>query len=317
VVAAAMMGFVAFAVPLHAKTLPRLGLLGWTACDTALSSERGEWSFVLKGLAELGYRPQENIIIECRSANERFEQLKTAAAELARMSVDVIVASSNPAATEAVLATHKIPIISIQANLLGNSFSAPRGNITGIAEFNIELTGKRLEFLKEALPTLRRVGVLSFPAGFYRGDEARTRRAGEDLQTDLSFFRVKDPQGLAPAFADMKAQNVDAVFVLPSLMFASNASLIADLAIKYDLATMVPDYRMTKAGCLISYSSNADDLEHRLAYFVDRVLKGHSPEFIPSERPWKFVLSINLKTAKALGLSLPRGLLMMADEVVE
>jgi putative ABC transport system substrate-binding protein len=312
-----MMGFVVLAVPSHAKTMPRIGLLGWTACDTSLSSERGEWSFVLKGLAELGYRPEENIIIECRSANERFEQLESAATELARLSVDVIVANSNPAANAAVLATHTIPIISIQANLFGNSFSAPRGNITGVADFNIDLTGKRLEFLKEALPTLRRVAVLSYPVGFYRGDEARTRRAGEDLHADLIYFRVKDPQALASAFADMKAQNVDAVFVLPSLMFASNASLIADLAIKYGLATMVPDYRMTKAGCLISYSSNADDLEHRLAYFIDRVLKGDSPEFIPSERPWQFVLSINLKTAKALGLSLPRGLVMMADEMVE
>lgn len=312
-----MISFVVLAVPSHAKNMPRIGLLGWTACDTSLSSERGEWSILLKGLAELGYRPQENIIIECRSANERFEQLGSAALELARMPVDVIVAGSDPATNAAVHATHKIPVVSIQANLFGDSFSTPSVNVTGVADFSLDLTGKRFEFLKEALPALTHVAVLSYPTGFYRGYEARTRRAGEELGAGLTYFRVKDPQGLAAAFAEMKAQNVDAVFVLPGLMFTTNAAQIADLAIKYNLATMAPDQRMTKAGCLMSYSSNSGNIEHRLAYFIDRVLKGDSAEIMPAERPRQFVLSINLKTAKALGLSLPRGLLMTADEVVE
>jgi putative tryptophan/tyrosine transport system substrate-binding protein len=159
--------------------------------------------------------------------------------------------------------------------------------------------------------------VLSNPVGFYRGDEARAKRAGEELATELIFFRVKEPEGLAGAFAQMKAQNADAVFILPDLMFAANASRIAELALKYDLATMAWDYRMTGAGCLMSYSSNGAELEQRLASFVDRILKGAQAGDLPTEKPSSFVLSINLRTAGALGITLPRDLLMMANGVVE
>jgi putative ABC transport system substrate-binding protein len=312
-----MMGFVALANASSAKPIPRIGFLGWTPCADALASAHGEWAFVLKGLADFGYRPGDNVTIECRSANGRFDQFGAAANELVRKPVDIIIANSDPAANAAGFATHMIPIVAIQATLFGSSYGAPGGNMTGITDFNLELAGKRLEFLKDAIPTLRKIAVLSNPVGFYEADEAHTRRAGQELTTGLIFFRVKDAQALAETFAEMKAQNVDAVFVLPSLMFSTKAEQIADLAIKHDLATMVPDQRMTKAGCLMSYSSKADDAEQRLAFFVDHILKGTSPAVIPTERPSSFVLSINLRTARALGITLPRSVLMMADEVVE
>jgi ABC-type uncharacterized transport system substrate-binding protein len=312
-----MTGLLALAGAAFAKTVPRIGFLGWTPCETSLTSPQGEWTFILKGLAELGYRPQDNVTIECRSANGHFEQFGSAASELASIPVDIIVAGSNSAISAAALATHTIPIIGVQQSLWGNSFSAPLGNITGIVDLSHEVTGKRLELLKQTIPTIRRVAVLSNPVGFYRGDEALTKRAGEELATELIFFRVKESDTLAEAFAQMKAQNADAVFILPDLMFAANASRIAELALKYDLATMAWDYRMTEAGCLMSYSSNRAELEQRLASFVDRVLKGAQAGDLPTEKPSSFVLSINLRTAGALGITLPRDLLMMANGVVE
>lgn len=311
-----MASLLAFAAAALAKPMPRIGLLGWTSCDTSMA-QNGEWAFLLKGLAEFGYRPQDNVAIDCRSANGKFEQFKPSARELAEIPVDIIVANSDPATQAASLATHAIPIIGLQAAIYGNSFAAPEINITGIVEFNIELTGKRLEILKEAIPSLKHIAVLSNSVGFYRDHEARINRAGQELQTGLTFFRVKEADALDEVFAEMKAENVDAVFVLPSLMFAANASRIADLASKNGLATMVWDDRLTKAGCLMSYSAKVDDMEQRLAYFVDRILKGRKAGVIPIERPSRFVLAINLRTAGALGLSLPRSLLMMADEVVE
>jgi ABC-type uncharacterized transport system substrate-binding protein len=312
-----MTGLLVLAGAAFAKTVPRIGFLGWTPCGASFASAQGEWTFILRGLAEYGYRPQDDLTIECRSANEHFEQFGSAASELANIPVDIIVAGSDSAISAADLATHTIPIISIQSSLFGNSFSAPLGNITGIVDLSLELTGKRLEFLKEAIPTIRRVAVLSNPVGFYRGDEGRSRRAGEELDTDLIFFRVKEPDALAEAFTQMKTQNADALFILPDLMFAANASRIAELALKYDLATMAWDSRMTEAGCLMSYSSNSAELERRLAFFVDRILKGARAGDLPTEKPSSFVLSINLRTAGALGITLPRDLLMMANGVVE
>jgi putative ABC transport system substrate-binding protein len=315
--AVALTGLIALAGAPLAKSVPRIGFLGWTPCGASFASAQGEWTFILKGLAEHGYRPQDNVTIECRSANGNFEQFGSAASELANIPVDIIVAGSDSAISAAALATHTIPIISIQSNLFGNSFSAPMGNITGIVDLSLELTSKRLELLKKAIPTIRRVAVLSNPVGFYRGDEALARRAGGELDTELIFFRVKEPDALAGAFAQMKAQNVDGVFILPDLMFAANASRIAELALKYDLATMAWDHRMTEAGCLMSYSSNSAELERRLASFVDRILKGAQAGDLPVEKPSSFVLSINLRTAGALGITLPRDLLMMANEVLE
>jgi putative ABC transport system substrate-binding protein len=316
-VAVAIAGLLALAGAAYAKSVPRIGLIGWTPCETSLTSPQGEWSFFLKGLAKFGYRPQDNITIECRSANGRIEQFGPAANELVKIPVDIIVGNSDLAVWAAFNATHTIPVVGIHSFLFGNSYSQPLGNTTGIGNISLELTGKRLEFLKKAVPAIRKLAVLSDPVGFYRADEMRIKRAGGELDTELIFFRVKEPDGLAGAFAQMKAQNADAVFVLPDLMFAENASQIADLSIKYDLATMAADQRMAESGCLMSYSSKAAEIEQRLASFVDRILKGAEAGNLPFERPNSFVLSINLRTAGALGINLPRDLLMMANEVVE
>jgi putative tryptophan/tyrosine transport system substrate-binding protein len=312
-----MTGLLVLAGAPHAKILPRIGFLGWTPCETSMASAQGEWSFVLKGLAEYGYRPHDNITIVCRSANGRIEQFGPAASELAKIPVDIIVGNSDMAVAAAGQATHTIPVIGIHTFMFGNSYSAPYGNITGIGNISLELSGKRLELLKRAVPQIRRLAVLSNPVGFYRADEMRIKRAGQELETELIFFRVKESNGLAEVFAQMKAQNVDAVFILPDLMFAGNAPQIADLALKYDLATMAADEGMAEAGCLMSYSSKTAELEQRLASFADRILKGANAGNLPFEKPNNFVLSINLRTAGALGITLPRDLLMMANEVVE
>jgi putative ABC transport system substrate-binding protein len=189
--------------------------------------------------------------------------------------------------------------------------------MTGVDNFLSELTGKRLELLKEATPTIQKIGVLSNPNGIYKGYEARTKRAAQELQLELGFFRVAQPAALEETFELMKVQHVDAVFVLPDLMFAAQAAHIADLAIKHGLPSMAWDSRLTESGFLLAYSSRLGEQEQRLAFYVDRILKGASPELMPMEQPASYSLSINLRTARVLGLTLPDTLLMLSDEVVE
>ena len=297
--------------------IPLIGLLSWWPCDPV-----DENSSFRNGLRDLGYKSGENIRIECRSANRQGDQLPLAAAELAGLDVDVIVSFSEPVARAAYKATDKIPIVSIfsgnpVASGMARSLSQPGGNVTGVSYYATELTGKRLDLLNEAMPELTTVEVLANPAVSYLPFEDDTKRAAEKLGLKVRIHNISKPSDLDSAFSTMSANNAQAVFVLPDLMLADEASHIAALALEHKLPTMAWGFWYVNVGCLMAYSTWYPDHDYRLAFYVDRVLKGATPGDLPIEQPTKYILSINLKTAAELGLDLPQTLLLGADNFIE
>jgi putative ABC transport system substrate-binding protein len=261
-------------------------------------------------------------MIECRNAGGTYDGLPAVAAELVGLGVDVIVAGSHPVAAVAHDATDTIPIVSIVsgdpvAAGLARSLAKPGGNLTGVSYYATELTAKRLEFLKEMIPKITRVDVLTNPATSDLPFEEDTKRAGSRLGVAVRIHQVSKPADLAGAFSAMKAENAQAVFVLPDMMLSYEAGRIAALALEHRLPTMAWGLWFTRAGCLMAYSAKYGYLVYRLAYYVDRILKGAKPGDLPIEQPMTFDLSINLKTAKALGLEVPQTLLLLADEIIE
>ena len=200
---------------------------------------------------------------------------------------------------------------------LARSIAKPGGNLTGVSYYATELTAKRLELLKEMIPGIAAVDVLANPVVSYLPFEEDTKKAAGRLGVALRIHPVSELAELASAFTEMTAKNAQAVFVLPDLMFANEARRIAALALEHRLPTMAWGTWFTPAGCLMAYSARYDVLAHRLASYVDRILKGAKPGDLPIEQPMTFQLSINLKTAEALGLEVPQTLLMRADKLIE
>ncbi len=297
---------------------PRIGYLAFWPCETPSSAG----SDFLRGLADLGYKLGETVMIECRSAELLLSGLDTAAAALVELQVDVIVSGSEPAARAAYGATKTIPIVSIYSGNpiaagMARSLAEPGGNATGVSYYATELTGKRLDLLKQAVPELTRVDVLSNPAVSYFPFEEDTKRAAERLGIAVRVHHVLEPTDIDKAFTVMKAEHAQAVFVLPDLMLSGEGSRIAALALEQRLPTMTWGYWYANQGCLLAYSAWYPDLDYRLAFYVDRILKGAKPGDLPIEQPTKYVLSINLKTAETLGLKLPQTLLLQADNFIE
>ncbi len=301
-----------------ATRIRKIGLLSWSSCKNSdLASTNGEWAQFLEGLRELGYEPGTNVEIDCRSAGGTPESFDAAATELVKIPVDVIVSTTAPGAAAVRHATKSIPHVAIDEGLFGNSFADPRTNYTGLINYWIDLTGKRLEILKEAVPGLKQVGILSSQRGLYKSYESHARRAAKDLSLELSVYRITTPAELADTFSLMKAQHVEAVFLLPDLMFESEAARISGLAIKYKLPTMAWDTRLTQKGFLLAYSSDSGEQKKRLAFYVDKILNGASPQELPIEQPSTFLLSVNLQTARSIGITLPRSIMLMAEEIIE
>jgi putative ABC transport system substrate-binding protein len=236
--------------------------------------------------------------------------------------VDVIVSSSEPAARAIYGVTKTIPIVSIFsgdpiAAGMAKSLAQPGGNTTGVSYYATELTGKRLDILKKAVPELTSVDVLSNPDVSYFPFEEDSKRGAARLGLSVRVHHVREPADIDKAFTVMKAENAQAVFVLPDLMLGYEGSRIAALALEQRLPTMAWGYWYANQGCLLAYSTWYPDLEYRLAFYVDRILKGAKPGDLPIEQPTKYVLSINLKTAETLGLKLPQTLLLQADNFIE
>jgi putative ABC transport system substrate-binding protein len=301
----------------------RIGLLTWSDCKVdSYLQERGEFGPFVRGLRELRYNVPKSLTFECRGGNHSFDGLSKAAIELAQLPVDVIVTMSQPAGRAAHDATHTIPIVSIVsgdpvAAGFAHSIAKPGLNVTGVSYYATELTAKRLELLKELMPSLATVDVLTNPAVSYLPFEADTKQAGNLLGIVPRIRYVQVPADLKVAFSQMSRENARAVFVLPDLMLLDQSSVIAALAIEHHLPTMTWAPWFTQDGCLMAYSADYAQMDHRLAFYVDRILNGTKPGDLPIEQPRRFALSINLKTAKALGVSIPEPLLLRADEVIE
>jgi len=234
----------------------------------------------------------------------------------------MIVSSSEPAARAIYGATKTIPIVSVYSGDpisagMARSLAQPGGNATGVSYYATELTGKRLDLLKKAVPKLTTVDVLSNPEVSYLPFEEDTERAAGLLGIAVRMHHVRTPGDIDNAFATMKVENAQAVFVLPDMMLAGEGERIASQALEQQLPSMAWGYWYANQGCLLAYSTRYDELEYRLGYYIDRILKGAKPGDLPIEQPTQYYLSVNLKTANTLGLKLPQTLLLQADSFIE
>jgi putative ABC transport system substrate-binding protein len=300
------------------RKVPRIGVLG------AVSPERAPHTAALReGLRELGYTEGQSIVSEWRWAQGDPTRFPDLAAELVRLNVDVIVADNNPAIAAAQKATRTIPIVmAIATDPVDLGFVAslarPGGNITGLSYLGTDLIGKRQQLLKEILPTLSKLVVLWDPSEPGRLQAVKQGEViARSLGLQLQPVEVRSPAQLDGAFAAIANGVADAVWVGGSTMTFIHRARIADLAVSRGLPTVCSVKQFAEAGCLVSYSPSFSDLFRRAAYFVDKILKGAKPAELPVEQPTKFELVINLKTAKALGLTIPPSLLLRADQVIE
>ena len=291
-----------------------------------LSDRLGPGAFeeaFLRGLRELGYVQGRNIVIEYRWAEGKVERLPALAAELISLKVDMIVTSGVPAAKAAKAATTTTPIVMATSadavsDGLAASFAHPGGNVTGMSLFSRELSGKRLEIVREAIPGTTRVAVLfnhlnpSNPPQ-YRETEAAAEKLGlKTLPLDIRF-----PDGIEPAFAEAVRTGARAVLVVSDSATITHRAQLGAAGLKYRLPTMFANKAYLEGGGLMSYGPDIFETFRGAAVFVDRIIKGAKPADLPIEQPTKFELVINLKTAQALGLTIPQSLLLRADQVIE
>jgi len=279
-----------------------------------------------QGLRDLRYVEGRTVVIEYRDAEGKFERLPALAAELVALKVDVIVASGTLAAMAAKHATSDIPIVfptvgDPVADGLIASLARPGGNITGLSNLSPELVGKCLEVLKQAIPAVRQVAILWQPNGFVERTRLDVRkgaeRAGRALGMPLQFVEARAPEDFERAFLDMTRARVSAVIVVVTAMFVQQRRRLVELAAKSRLPAVYGARESVDAGGLMSYGPDLADSYRRSGTYVDKILKGAKPADLPVEQPTTYELVINLKTAKALGLTIPPTLLQRADQVIE
>jgi putative tryptophan/tyrosine transport system substrate-binding protein len=276
----------------------------------------------LEGMRTLGYVEGQNFVMEYRYAAGQYERLPALAAELVRLKVDVLMVVSTPAALALKNATTTIPIVMtgvgdpVGSGLVA-SLARPGGNVTGLVALSTELAGKQLEFLKDVLPTVSRVALLwnpTNPANALQVREADV--AAQALGVQLHRVEVRSPDAFDSAFAAMTSAHAGALLVVADSMFFQHRRRLAELAATSHLPTMHNIRPFVEAGGLMAYGPSTLDIRRRAAIYVDKILKGAKPADLPVEQPTKFELVINLKTAQALGLTIPPAVLFQADEVL-
>jgi ABC-type uncharacterized transport system substrate-binding protein len=305
-------GFLASGVPLSTLTGPEPSFPGFRA--------------FVQDLRKFGYVEGQNLVIERRSAEGRYERLPDLAAELVHLKMDIIVAPSTHAARALKQATTTIPIV--MANVgdllgtgLGTSLARPGGNLTGLTNVvDWAIEGKRLELLKEVLPRMARVGVIHQTPLAGRSIATAWKEliaAAEALRVALVFAKADQADQFPDAFATLARAQVDGVYVHDNPLTYANRQLVADLAAKHRLAAVYGFRENVEVGGLMAYGASVTDITRRAAGYVDKILKGAKPADLPVEQPTKFELVINLKTAKALGLTIPPSVLARADEIIQ
>jgi len=295
----------------------RIGYLGTTAAPPHI------WEAFLGGLREFGWVEGQTIVIERRNAEERYERLPELAADLVRLRVDIIVAAGPVAPLAAKRATNTIPIVMTNhADPVGSglvaSLGRPGANVTGLSFIHPAVVGKQVELLKEVVPKVNRVAVLTNPGNPIRAlmlSEAEA--AMRSLPVKLQVLDARGPGEFEAAFSAMRKDRTDALLILVDPMFFGQRKRLADLTASSRLPAISGLREFADAGILMTYGASLSDLFRRAATYVDRILKGTKPGDLPVEQPTKFELVINLKTAKALGLRIPQSVLGRADQVIE
>ena len=274
-------------------------------------------------LRELGYVEGRNLVIEYRWAAGKEERLPEMAAELVGLKVDIIVGAANPPILAAKRATSTIPIVMavvsdpVDTGLVA-SLAHPGGNVTGLTLMTAELSGKRLQLMRELVPQATRIGVLTRSAGtpvpFFL---ERMRSVAQQLGVQLLVQDVSLAEGLPGAFLAMQRERAQGLIVPISPFVSNNMVRVLELAAKHRLPTMYEVRRFVEVGGLVSYGPSTIEMYRRAAFYVDRILKGARPAELPVEQPTKYELVVNMKTAKALGLAIPQSVLVRADEVIQ
>ena len=279
---------------------------------------------IVRALASHGYVPDRNVALEFRASGDQWEQLPQLAKELVAGNADVILTFSCPAAVAAKNATKTIPIVATEsggdpvATGLVKSLSRPTGNVTGVSDMAIELAPKRLELLKDMVPTLRTVAML-----WNVNDLGMTLRyqaaadAARNIGARVQPLGVREPDDFDDAFASMVRDPPDAILMVSDALTRLNRRRVYEFAAEHRLPTTYERANYVREGGLSAYSPDLDEIYGRAAYLIDRILKGAKPADLPFEQPTRFHLSINLKTAKALGITVPASVIARADEVIE
>ena len=316
-VMAVLAGYSAIVEAQQTKKVPRIGFLGGASRDPArIEAFR-------QGLRELGYVEGKNIVIEYRDTEAKLDLQRALVAELVRLRVDVIVTGGATGTRAAKEATNTIPIVMTQdPDPIGNGFVAslarPGGNITGLSNLNRELSGKRLDLLKEIVPKLTRVAVVgtsTFPGTAQNLKE--TELAAGALGLKLQYLDILGPQDVETAFRGASKGRAEAVLGLGGGLLNSQQTKVAELAAKSRLPAIYNIREPVEAGGLMSYGVSVTDLDRRAATYVDKILKGAKPADLPVEQPMKFEFVINLKAAKQIGLTIPPNVLVRADKVIK
>jgi len=316
----AVLGWTA-AWPLLARAQqPKSPTIGYFGASVA-AGERLRTDAFVQRLSELGWIEAHTVAIEYRWGESRTERFREIADDLVRLHVDIIVATSTAAALACKQATAVIPIVfPLSGDPLGSglvaSLARPGGNITGLSNEGADLAGKRLEILREVNPRLRRMAILAnseYPGR--KSEIANIQSAARAIGLDIAVFEIRPTEDIAPVFDTI--DGVDALYVVGDTFMNSNRVRLGILAITARLPTIYVDREYVEAGGLMSYGANIPNQFGRAAELVDKILRGAKPGDIPVEQPTKFDLVVNLKTAKALGLTVPSSLLVRADEVIE
>jgi putative ABC transport system substrate-binding protein len=296
------------------KKIPRIGYMGGT-----ISS--GSEAF-RQGLRDHGWKEGQNILVEYRWAEAKTERFPEIAAELVRLKVDLIVVGSTPGAQAAQQATKTIPIVFTMvsdpvASGIVASLARPGANVTGLSNMLPEMSGKLLELLKEAVPRMARVAVLYDPTNPGKALELKEMQAvAPTLGVTLQSLEVHTDKEVDGAISTMTKARLDGLVTFIDSVTSKHRQRIVDFAVKNRLPSIYQTSEFVDVGGLMSYGLNRDDLFRRAATYVDKILKGTKPADLPVERPIKFEFVINLKTAKALGLTIPQSVLFRADKVI-
>jgi ABC-type uncharacterized transport system substrate-binding protein len=303
----------------QAKPPVRVGWL-WYGSATAGSLPSIETAIV-DGLQELGYVDGKTMVFEHRFADGRLEKIPELVADLVRQKVDVIIGLGGDIAAAAKKATQTVPIVvgtsddPVRASLI-SSLARPGGNVTGVTFVMDELAGKRIQLLKEINPRLSSSGVLRNPA--HADNELREIQiTAKEFNVKLRLFTVERMDEFDNALAAMKKERFDALIVVPSRLTSLRRAQLAGFALKSKIPMASGWREFTEAGGLLSYGPNRAQIARRIAYYVDKILKGAKPADLPVETPTKFELVINLKTAQEIGLTIPQSVLYRADTVIK
>ena len=281
------------------------------------------WASFRQGLRDLGWEDGRNIVIEVRFADGKFERLRDLSEQLLKLNVSLIVAQSTPGARAAIAATKTVPIVFVEvgdpvATGIVTNLARPGGNVTGLTNMARDLTQKRLELLKEAVPSAKRIAVIMDPDDPIIPPQWREAKAAADqLGVQLQRCEMRNADDLWRAFQAAVRYKANAVLRLSDPLATVLGVETADLAKKHRLPLMTRSRQEVEFGGLMSYYADALDYHRRAASYVDRILRGAQPGDLPVEQPTKFELVINLKTAKAIGLSIPQSLLLRADHVIK